>query len=94
MKDKARIALWSVYKAVRWAGRTAKRGAEGALREALCAYYALISLIDEQVGKIVQTLDQRGLRENTIVIFCADHGDFSGGWILRVGLIETFLRLI
>ena len=51
---------------------------EDALREALCAYYSLISLIDHQVGKIVQALADQGFRDNTIVIFCADHGDFAG----------------
>jgi arylsulfatase A-like enzyme len=51
---------------------------EDSLREALCAYYALISLIDEQVGKIIQSLEDQDLRDNTIVIFCADHGDFAG----------------
>lgn len=51
---------------------------EEVLRQALCNYYALISLIDHEVGQILGCLDQTGLRENTVVIFCADHGDYAG----------------
>lgn len=71
---------------------------EAALREGLCAYYALISLIDDEIGRILDCLDENGLREDTIVIFCSDHGDFAGeyakmakGWnydaILRVPFV-------
>lgn len=39
------------------------------------SYYATVSHIDEEVGKILDTLDECGLTENTIVIFTSDHGD-------------------
>lgn len=51
---------------------------EAELRLALSRYYALISLIDLQVGRIMDTLRQDGDMDNTIVIFTADHGDFAG----------------
>lgn len=51
---------------------------EEVLREGLAAYYSLISLIDQQIGRVLETIDNLGLREDTIVIFCADHGDFAG----------------
>ncbi len=51
---------------------------ESVLRQALAKYYALISLIDHNVGRVMAALDRLGLRENTIVVFCADHGDFAG----------------
>ncbi len=41
-------------------------------------YAGMISLIDEWVGKILATLDQKGLRDDTVVIFCADHGEMMG----------------
>jgi len=44
----------------------------------LAVYYGMVRFIDDGVGQILQTLDDLGLRENTIVVFCADHGDFSG----------------
>jgi len=48
------------------------------LRLALARYYALISLIDRQVGRIMDELRQGGDLDNTVIIFTADHGDFAG----------------
>ncbi len=40
------------------------------------AYYlANVTMIDEKVGEILQTLDDRGYLENSVVIFTSDHGD-------------------
>jgi len=44
----------------------------------LSAYYGMISQLDHNVGRIVEALDARGLRDDTLVIFTADHGDFMG----------------
>ena len=41
-------------------------------------YFAAISGIDEQFGRILQALDEAGLKENTIVIFTSDHGEMMG----------------
>lgn len=38
------------------------------------AYYACVSYVDAQVGRLMGTLDELGLRENTIVILWGDHG--------------------
>jgi len=51
---------------------------ERAWREALAHYYGMISAVDHSVGRIVNHLEQRGLLENTIILFTADHGDFAG----------------
>ena len=37
-------------------------------------YYATISYVDHLVGKIINTLEEENLSENTIVIFVSDHG--------------------
>ncbi|MCP4848571.1 MAG: sulfatase [Verrucomicrobiaceae bacterium] len=42
------------------------------------AYYSSISYMDAQVGRILDTLEELGLRENTIVIFSSDHGYLLG----------------
>ncbi|MGE9313405.1 sulfatase [Niabella sp. CJ426] len=42
------------------------------------AYYACISYVDEQIGKIMQELDRLGLRENTVVVLWGDHGYHLG----------------
>ena len=57
---------------------TSSHHGEDTLRLALAKYYALISLIDHNIGRIIERLEARGLRERTIVVFCADHGDFAG----------------
>ncbi len=41
-------------------------------------YCASINLIDDQVGKILDTLERRGMLENTYIIFASDHGDMMG----------------
>ena len=37
-------------------------------------YYAIISHMDAQIGRILSTLEEQGLAENTHIIFTADHG--------------------
>lgn len=41
-------------------------------------YYAMVRFLDDGIGQILDALERLGLRENTIVVFCADHGDFMG----------------
>lgn len=41
-------------------------------------YAALIELIDEQVGRLVEVLERRDMLDNTIVIFTSDHGEMLG----------------
>jgi len=51
---------------------------EGMTRDqakALChGYYAAISYVDAQIGKVLDELDRLDLRKNTIIIFWSDHG--------------------
>ncbi len=42
------------------------------------AYYATVQFMDEQVGKILDELDQLGLRESTMIVFASDHGYHLG----------------
>ena len=42
------------------------------------AYYAMIELIDDNVGRMLDTLEATGQRENTVVIFMSDHGETLG----------------
>ena len=44
------------------------------VRQALADYYACITLMDAQVGRILAALEEAGLLENTIIIFASDHG--------------------
>ncbi len=44
------------------------------IRQDLATYYAVISHMDEQIGRILKTLESTGQAKNTIVIFASDHG--------------------
>ncbi len=48
------------------------------LRGVRHGYYAMISEVDHYVGQILETLEQRGLRDSTTIIFTADHGEWLG----------------
>lgn len=48
------------------------------MRKMIHGYYACVSYIDEQVGKVLKELDRLGLAENTIVILWGDHGFHLG----------------
>ncbi len=41
-------------------------------------YYAMIAQIDDQLARILQTLEATGQRENTIILFTSDHGEALG----------------
>ncbi len=68
-------------KARRWA---IKQGAmnttiatEEERKRYIAIYYAMISWIDTQVGTLIDLLKERGLDDNTIVVFTTDHGEFA-----------------
>ncbi len=42
------------------------------------AYYAMIELIDDNVGRMLDALERTGQRDNTLVIFMSDHGEMLG----------------
>src|SRR5262245_47874217 len=44
------------------------------VQQELACYYAVISHLDEQIGRIFKALDDSGQRENTLIIYTADHG--------------------
>lgn len=54
---------------------------------ALQSYYACVSFIDAQVGRLLDALDDLGIADNTIVVFWSDHGyhlgEHNGIWQKR-----------
>jgi arylsulfatase A-like enzyme len=64
-------------------------------KKAVAGYYASVSYMDAQVGKILKTLEEEGLDDNTIVIFTSDHGFHLGEhrfW-MKVSLHEESARV-
>ena len=53
-------------------------------RRVLRGYYGCCTQVDHAVGEVLATLDELGLRDDTLIVFCADHGDFAG----EHGIIE------
>lgn len=53
------------------------------VRAELAVYYAVISHLDEQIGRILAALDQTGQAADTLVVFTSDHGLAIGSHGLR-----------
>jgi choline-sulfatase len=51
---------------------------ETKLRRALAAYFGLVSFVDHNVGRLLQTLAEAGLADTTRIFYSSDHGDNLG----------------
>ncbi|MCC5839653.1 MAG: sulfatase-like hydrolase/transferase [Opitutales bacterium] len=65
------------------------------IRQHLADYYALIAYVDEQVGRVLDALDESGQADNTLVVFFADHGLAVGqhGLMGKQNLYDHSLRV-
>ena len=50
---------------------------EGAATGFLQYYAYMIAMVDRHILRVLQTLEEVGLRENTVVVFCSDHGEYG-----------------
>ena len=48
------------------------------LRRSMACYYGMMSMIDQEIGRIMDALDRLGIADNTLVLFSTDHGHFLG----------------
>ncbi|MCY3971500.1 MAG: sulfatase-like hydrolase/transferase [Acidobacteria bacterium] len=67
---------------------------EDVIRDQVAEYYGLITHLDEQVGRILDALDENGQAQNTIVVYAADHGLSVGshGLLGKQNLYEHSMR--
>jgi len=69
---------------------------EAQIRDIIARTYGMISLVDENIQRLLDVLDQTKLADNTVVIFTSDHGDLMGDcgmthkgpWLLE-GLVNV-----
>lgn len=54
------------------------KGTKNGSKEDIAEYYGMVSAIDADFGRLMQELEKRNLRRNTIVLFISDHGDMLG----------------
>ena len=69
------------------------RDREELTRDIAC-YYGMVSFMDKEIGRILDTLDRLGLAGNTIVVFSTDHGHFLGQHGLTAKAIHMYEDLI
>ncbi len=51
---------------------------EDMVRRARGGYYGLVTWMDAKIGRLLDTLDEEGLTDSTVVIYAADHGEMLG----------------
>ena len=68
---------------------------EAKRKEAIKAYYATITFMDAQVGRVLDALDKLGLTDNTIIVLWSDHGYNLGqhGQWMKQSLFENSARV-
>lgn len=68
---------------------------EARWRRFMAGYCGMVKLIDDSLGKILATLERRGILDDTVVVFTTDHGDYAGehGFHAKNHLYETVYRL-
>lgn len=59
------------------------------------AYCRLVELVDREVGKLLNALEETGQLEDTLIIYSSDHGDGNGAhrWNQKVVLYEEAVRV-
>jgi choline-sulfatase len=63
---------------------------EGTFKEMARCYYALCSLVDAQVGRVMEVLRELDQMESTVIVFMSDHGDLLGAHRLFCKGIPAF----
>ncbi|NWK55252.1 sulfatase [Verrucomicrobiaceae bacterium N1E253] len=64
-------------------------------KKAVAAYYAAVAHMDAQVGKVLTTLKEQGLEDDTIIIFTSDHGYHLGehNFWMKISVHEESARV-
>jgi choline-sulfatase len=65
------------------------------IKRAKRAYYGSVSYVDDCIGRLLETLEEAGLADDTIIIFSGDHGDMLGerGLWYKMSYFESSVRV-
>lgn len=77
----ARVGNWAgKYRPRSWERDDIWHGDMGAeqVRRSRQGYYGSVTFVDEQVGRILESLEKRGWLDQTLIVFTSDHGDMTG----------------
>jgi choline-sulfatase len=68
---------------------------EERVKRFMSIYYGMVREVDDQVGRLLRRVDELGLRDNTLVIFTADHGEMMGshGLVSKMVLYEEAVHV-
>lgn len=64
--------------------QTAFRADSEHVKEAMALTAGMISMVDDQIGRVIQALKDSGQFDNTVIIFTSDHGDYLGDFNLML----------
>jgi uncharacterized sulfatase len=64
------------------------------LKKDMACYYGMVSFMDQQIGRILDHLDETGQAENTLIVFTSDHGHFLGQHGLHAKAIHHYEDLL
>jgi choline-sulfatase len=67
-----------VIRHLRWSFRNDEPLPEELQRRATASYYALVTFLDAQIGRLLTFLDRSGLAGRTAVLYTSDHGELGG----------------
>lgn len=73
-----------------WEGAT-----PAGLADCMRQYSGMVTLVDDYIGRFLEILDRRGMLDNTVVIYCSDHGEMLGdhGFFRKAVYYESALRV-
>lgn len=78
LAEKPAVQAWYSEKSYGGAAPGFKEYETKEIKEVRANYYAMIALVDYEVGRVLDELEARGLADDTLVIFTSDHGEMLG----------------
>jgi len=79
----------------RWAGILTPDFEPGEERRLRADYAGNVSLIDDQIGRLLAAIEARGELDNTVIVFSSDHGEMNGdhGMIYKMNFFDGAVRV-